>query len=268
MRRRAGLPLVAFAVLLEAALSASLPARALEQSSLFAVSLASDNAVLVWDEAILHGIRATKPGPRSRRGRSPSPTPRCSTHGPPTTPLRSRPFPGRGGAGRRRERTRLEQVRGRRATPVIARSSTSFRRRADYYDASARFSRDTRRATRRWTSPRQEASATSPPPASSSCATTTARTSWAISRPERTPTTRAIAPVNTPTAVNDPNRWQPLAIVVRQRRRDAVLHDAAVGPRHAVRARERIGASACVRTAPVPGPAIQDPGGRDSRATT
>ena len=34
-----------------------------ERSSPLAAALPSDNAVLVWDEAILHGIRATKPGP-------------------------------------------------------------------------------------------------------------------------------------------------------------------------------------------------------------
>ncbi len=64
MRRRAGFPLSLFAFLLEAALAVGvLPAMTLEQSSSFAAALPSDNAVLVWDEAILHGIRVTKAGP-------------------------------------------------------------------------------------------------------------------------------------------------------------------------------------------------------------
>ena len=64
MRRRAGFPISVCALLLGAAFAAPAGrALTIEQRSPLAAALPSDNAVLVWDEAILHGIRTTKPGP-------------------------------------------------------------------------------------------------------------------------------------------------------------------------------------------------------------
>jgi hypothetical protein len=61
---RRALPLILSFLLFET-LAGPRPGEALtpQQTSPFASALPSDNAVLVWDEAILHGIRATKAGP-------------------------------------------------------------------------------------------------------------------------------------------------------------------------------------------------------------
>ncbi|HEY6148149.1 MAG TPA: vanadium-dependent haloperoxidase, partial [Thermoanaerobaculia bacterium] len=214
MRRRAGLFVRVFALLLFAESAATVPSAGaldLEQASPFSAALPSDNAVLVWDEAILHGIRVTKAGPtlaaRSIAIAHTAMFDAWAAYDGTAVPTIARP------GWRRPPAERTPSSKSEAVTYAGYRAVVDlFPSEADYYAALLE---------QQGYSP---ADATSDPATARGVGNLAAAGVLAFRHHDGSNQLGDLAPgaysdytgyraINTPTAVNDPNRWQPLAIV-------------------------------------------------------